>query len=156
MSGSRRRRRPTGAVSSKLRITYQMQVVLAAFLKDPAVELYGLEIVARTGLLPGTVYAILGRLLDHGWVSERWEDADPSQLERPQRCYYRLTPLGVAKAGAALSRLGIPSRACYSRPVRRVLLRNERNAASRKRRATSSWTMSSTHFATRTAMVTGP
>lgn len=60
MTGSRRRRRPAGAVSSKLRMTHQVQVVLAALLKDPAVELYGWEIAARTGLLPGAVYPILG------------------------------------------------------------------------------------------------
>jgi hypothetical protein len=53
MSGSRRRRRSAGAVSSTLRMTYQMQVVLAVFLKDPTVELDGLEIATRTGLLPG-------------------------------------------------------------------------------------------------------
>lgn len=108
MSGSRRRRRPGGAVNGTLRMTYQVQVVLAALLKDPAVELYGWEIATRTGLLPDTAYPILGRLRDRGWVSERREDVDTSQEQRPQRCYYRLTSLGVAKAQAALSKPGIP------------------------------------------------
>jgi hypothetical protein len=41
-------------------------------------------------------------------VSERWEDVDTRQEQRPQRCYYRLTLRGVAKARAALSQPGIP------------------------------------------------
>jgi len=56
---------------------------------------YGLDIVNRTGLLPGTVYTTLRRLERKGHVSGRWEEASVAESERrPRRRYYELTPSG--------------------------------------------------------------
>jgi PadR family transcriptional regulator, regulatory protein PadR len=57
-----------------LRLTVQVQLVLQALLRDPAKEMYGLEL---SGLQPGTAYPILMRLEHEGWVTSRWEDVDP-------------------------------------------------------------------------------
>jgi PadR family transcriptional regulator PadR len=87
-------------------MTTTVRLVLEALLQvwddDPAVALYGLEITARTGLLPGTTYPILQRLLDHGWLSDEWEDLDPHEAARPRRRYYRLTEDGATQARKAL------------------------------------------------------
>src|SRR3984885_10595644 len=99
-----------------LRLTLQVQLVLQALLRDPAREIYGLELSEETGLQPGTAYPILLRLEHEGWVTSRWEDIDPRAEKRPARRYYRLTASGAVQAspppagarrpkGAALRRL---------------------------------------------------
>src|ERR1700749_5154680 len=86
-----------------LRLTVQVQLVVQALLRDPAREMYGLELSEETGLQPGTAYPILLRLVHEGWVASRWEDIDPPAEKRPARRAYRLTPSGAAAASAALA-----------------------------------------------------
>jgi DNA-binding PadR family transcriptional regulator len=92
-------------------MTMQTLLILQALLKDPARELYGLELAEDTGLLPGTAYPILLRLESHGWITSRWEDIDPHAAKRPARRYYRLTASGAAQASAAFAAARRPSRA---------------------------------------------
>jgi len=67
---------------------------------------YGLDIVNRTELLPGTVYTTLRRLERRGSIEGRWEDADVAAEERrPRRRYYRLTVDGAAALADARDRL---------------------------------------------------
>jgi len=67
---------------------------------------YGLEIVNRTGLFPGTVYTTLRRLERRGLVEGSWEDADVAEAAlRPRRRYYALTSVGVAALETARERL---------------------------------------------------
>jgi PadR family transcriptional regulator PadR len=86
------------------RMTMQTQTVLRAFLAAPGTELYGLEIAAHTGLLPGTTYPILVRLERAEWVTSRWETIDPHDEQRPRRRYYKLTPRGTELAKQELER----------------------------------------------------
>jgi PadR family transcriptional regulator len=86
------------------RMTMQTQTVLRAFLASPDAELYGLEIAAHTGLLPGTTYPILVRLERAEWVTSRWETIDPRDEQRPRRRYYKLTPRGTELATQELER----------------------------------------------------
>jgi DNA-binding PadR family transcriptional regulator len=44
-------------------------------------------------LLPGTLYNLLKRMLDDGWIEELEERPDP-QLDDERRRYYRLTAAG--------------------------------------------------------------
>lgn len=81
-----------------LRITTSVAAVLAAFLQDPDEGHYGLELMRGTGLPSGTLYPILVRLQDAGWVEAHWEDVDPAAAGRPARRYYRLTADGVTSA----------------------------------------------------------
>lgn len=87
-------------------MTTTVRLVLEALLQvwdeNPTAVLYGLEITARTGLLPGTTYPILQRLLEHGWLVDQWEDLDPHEAARPRRRYYRLTDEGATRARKAL------------------------------------------------------
>ena len=87
-------------------MTLQTQLVLGAMLAEPAAERYGLQLCAETGLPSGTIYPIVARLEQLGWVDSRWEDPGEHIAEgRPRRRYYRLTEDGAALASAALARI---------------------------------------------------
>jgi PadR family transcriptional regulator, regulatory protein PadR len=88
-----------------MRITISVAKVLSAFLADPAEDRYGLSLMRATGLRSGTLYPVLQRLQDAGWVRAEWERIDPSAQGRPARRYYRLTPSGVEQARFALAEL---------------------------------------------------
>ena len=75
-------------------MTTQTQMVLAALLADPAGTHYGLEISRAANLPSGTLYPILARLEQAGWVESEWEQIDPSAAGRRARRYYRLTGVG--------------------------------------------------------------
>jgi DNA-binding PadR family transcriptional regulator len=79
---------------SEPKITSQGMRVLAAFVNAGHIELTGASINQQTGILAGTLYPILIRFSEAGWLSDRWEDQEPCELGRPKRRYYRLTPLG--------------------------------------------------------------
>jgi PadR family transcriptional regulator PadR len=70
--------------------------VLRALHGHPAHWRYGYDIVRGTGLASGTLYPILGRLADRGWLETRWEQ-DPPEA-RPRRQLYRLTADGATRA----------------------------------------------------------
>jgi PadR family transcriptional regulator, regulatory protein PadR len=93
------------------RMTLQTQLVLRALLQRPAKERYGLELCAETGLPSGTVYPIVARLEQAGWVESRWEDPNEHITEgRPRRRYYLLTDDGAEHARVALARVHRPAR----------------------------------------------
>jgi PadR family transcriptional regulator, regulatory protein PadR len=74
-----------------------LKVLLAATDDDPA---WGLKICEEAELGSGTVYPILDRLLEHGWIEAR-EESGPHP-GRPARRYYKLTGAGRASALQAL------------------------------------------------------
>jgi PadR family transcriptional regulator PadR len=54
--------------------------------------LYGFDIMDATGLPSGTVYPILSKLEDSGFVKSRWEDPRIARREkRPPRRSYEIT-----------------------------------------------------------------
>lgn len=55
-------------------------------------------------LLPGTLYNLLKRMLDEGWIEESGERPDPS-MDDQRRRYYRLTGLGEQVASREARRL---------------------------------------------------
>ncbi|GAA2204422.1 PadR family transcriptional regulator [Nonomuraea monospora] len=80
------------------------QAVLRAFLDDPPRERYGLELCEVAGLPSGTLYPILARLEQAGWVESRWEDPEAHVAEgRPRRRYYRVTTDGAQQAREAVA-----------------------------------------------------
>ena len=100
-----------------LRLTVQVQLVVQALLRDPAREMYGLELSEETGLQPGTAYPILLRLEHEGWVASRWEDIDPRAEKRAARRYYRLTAGGAVQAAPPSRRRGaLRARRCAAWP----------------------------------------
>ncbi|WUO17874.1 PadR family transcriptional regulator [Streptomyces sp. NBC_00289] len=86
-------------------MTLQTQLVLRALLEDPGRQRYGLELCELAGLPSGTIYPILARLEQAGWVESTWED--PAVYEksgRPRRRFYRITHEGAEQAREALAR----------------------------------------------------
>lgn len=88
-----------------MRITVPTARVLAALLADPEVDRYGLDLMHATGLASGTLYPLLHRLMEAGWLITRWEEVDPTVQGRPARRYYRLTPQGATQARQALAEM---------------------------------------------------
>ena len=88
-----------------MRITGPVAKVLSSFLSDVAEDRYGLDLMKITSLPSGTLYPILQRLQEAGWVTAEWEDIDPVKQGRPARRYYRLTPHGAQDARVALAEL---------------------------------------------------
>jgi PadR family transcriptional regulator PadR len=80
------------------RMTTPVLKVIATLLEDTSEERYGLELMEDTCLPSGTLYPILVRLERAGWVTSRWEQADPVAEGRPNRRYYRLTAEGAVHA----------------------------------------------------------
>lgn len=78
------------ALNSKLRMTVATAQVLDALLERPQHWLSGAEIAASHGLMSGTLYPILHRLQQLGWLETENEDVDPAVVGRPRRRFYRL------------------------------------------------------------------
>jgi PadR family transcriptional regulator PadR len=93
------------------RLTHQSHVVLSVFLDDPAAELAGADLLDITGLFSGTLYPILMRFEQAGWLRSHWEKIDPSREGRPRRRLYRITPAGKARATALRAEIlgGLPA-----------------------------------------------
>ena len=86
-----------------------MRALLAAFIGGGAAWRHGYDLSRETGLKSGTLYPLLMRFSDRGWVEARWAEAETPG--RPPRHMYRLTPEGqriAVETGAAAS----PLRAC--------------------------------------------
>ncbi len=76
----------------------EMLKVLAFFLEDKDTSHYGLELAQATHLSAGSLYPILFRLEQRGWIEGEWEDIDQSEVGRKRRRYYTLTPQGANAA----------------------------------------------------------
>ncbi|MGC9479523.1 PadR family transcriptional regulator [Streptomyces sp. WG4] len=66
--------------------------------------LYGLELSKMTDLPNGTLFPLLERLRQAGWVERYWEEDDIAEAEgRPRRRFYRLTDKGAEQAPHAIA-----------------------------------------------------
>jgi len=70
---------------------------------------YGYDLSKVTGLKSGTLYPILTRLDDEGWLENKWEQS--SEPGRPPRHLYRLTAAGSVEASQALKTVVAKARA---------------------------------------------
>ena len=86
----------------ELRLTTQAIKVLGELICRPTAELSGAEIAKRTKLASGTLYPILLRLEDAGWLQSRWEAEDPAVLGRPRRRFYKITAYGAKSVRVAM------------------------------------------------------
>jgi DNA-binding PadR family transcriptional regulator len=74
----------------------QTTTVLIALAEDPAAWRHGYDLCQHTGLKAGSMYPILIRLADRGWLETSWETGIPAG--RPPRHLYRLTKAGLKLA----------------------------------------------------------
>lgn len=92
------------------KLSIQTQQVFDAMLQAPVDETYGFELVKATGLPSGSVYPILRRLEDRGWLTAREEAIDPDARRPRYRVYYRLTAEGLRVAREATHEHGVALR----------------------------------------------
>lgn len=85
------------------RITTQTLKVLSALMSSGTEDLSGAEIARDTKLASGTLYPILFRLEEAGWVKSKWETEDPHELGRPRRRLYKITGAGMRQAKLAFA-----------------------------------------------------
>jgi DNA-binding PadR family transcriptional regulator len=106
----------SGVQSSVMRMTMPLEAVLRALLEEPTEAWYGLQICERAGLPSGTIYPMLRRLVQAGWLKSFWEDQDVASAEgRPARRYYRFSDDGAEQARHALAVADAARRARLSR-----------------------------------------
>ena len=72
---------------------------------------WGLAIIKQSGRPAGSVYPILERLEQAGWVTSSWEEND--ERPGPRRRYYELTKDGALAARSAIASF-------HARPARVV------------------------------------
>ncbi|HET9257583.1 MAG TPA: helix-turn-helix transcriptional regulator [Pseudonocardiaceae bacterium] len=95
----------------KLRVTDPTLAVLDVLL-GPDDQLWGLKIAHKVGRPTGSVFPILARLEQKGWVVSEWET---SEARGARRRFYQLTPEGVDGARALLAERGRPTGRVRSR-----------------------------------------
>lgn len=88
-------------MAHRIRITTPTLMVMQAIAQGYDGDVYGLLISQETGLGTGTIYPILERLEEAGWIEGRWEGEQPSG--RPRRRFYKLTNLGRVSLDSALA-----------------------------------------------------
>ena len=81
---------------SQPQLTPQTLKVITALHEGP--NSTGAQVCRETGLPSGTVYPILSRLEQAGWLTSNWEQGDPVALGRPRQRYYRLTAIAASQA----------------------------------------------------------
>jgi DNA-binding PadR family transcriptional regulator len=84
-------------------ISPQTRAVLSALSIQPQAWRYGYDLARETGLKSGTLYPLLIRLADQGYLEAEWRQ--PLQPGRPPRHAYRLTEQGLALSIARASEI---------------------------------------------------
>jgi DNA-binding PadR family transcriptional regulator len=84
------------------RLTRTTARALLAFLETPRDWRYGYDLMKVAELSSGTLYPLLARLTEDGWLESRWEES--GLPGKPRRQMYRLTASGRVQAGRALER----------------------------------------------------
>ena len=84
------------------RLTRTATRTLLAFLDATRSWGYGYDLMKVTDLSSGTLYPLLARLTEDGWLESRWEESELAG--KPPRQLYRLTATGRIQARHALGR----------------------------------------------------
>lgn len=100
------------------RASPQTVAVLEALAGQPTTWRYGYELGREVDLKAGSLYPILMRLSDRGFLDSSWE-TDPPQ-GRPPRHLYRLTSSGVELAAEVARSAPAPRAATPPRPYPRL------------------------------------
>jgi PadR family transcriptional regulator, regulatory protein PadR len=98
-----------------------LEVLLQAF-DSRGGDLHGWAIMKATKRSGPTVYGVLDRLEDSGWISGRWEDENPEQ-GKPRRRLYSITPTGLIGARELLRERRPQALRCPRRAPGRALPR---------------------------------
>ena len=86
------------------RVTPQFSTVLNILVSSSKNKTTGYDIMRETGLNSGTVYPILHRMEEAGWLKSKWESVE-SPIYRPfrRRVVLQITAKGLANGKKLLS-----------------------------------------------------
>jgi len=102
--------------ASKIRLTAVIMDVLDVLTNSPPDDpAWGLRLCEVTGYGTGTIYPALDRLMNVGWIEDRWEDPPPR--DRPARRYYFITAVGEVEYREAVAARAARRRAWSARPL---------------------------------------
>lgn len=82
--------------------TYSAAAVAAELLKRPLDLQWGMQLRDALRMSPGTLYPILARFREAGWVTDEWETKEAARATHagaPRR-YYVVTTLGLTELAA--------------------------------------------------------
>ncbi|MBZ5633162.1 MAG: helix-turn-helix transcriptional regulator [Acidobacteriia bacterium] len=79
-------------------LTRQTMLILSILMGN-AEPLAGSKIANLSGLASGTLYPILIRLEEAGWIKSKWESPEET-APKPRRRLYSVTGIGVQRARA--------------------------------------------------------
>jgi DNA-binding PadR family transcriptional regulator len=89
-----------------IELTLKMARLLNPFLADPARPRYGMELMQATELPSGSLYPMLAKFTQAGWLTRTKEDIDPRAEGRPRRYLYTLTAEALPVARERLAAIG--------------------------------------------------
>jgi PadR family transcriptional regulator len=89
----------------------QTLAVLGDLAREPGQWRHGYDLATETGIASGTLYPLLMRLCDRGYLESKWEQSPATG--RPPRHLYRLTAAGTTYLATQKS----PSRSITGRLV---------------------------------------
>jgi PadR family transcriptional regulator, regulatory protein PadR len=102
----------------------QTAAVVLALAEEPAVWRYGYELCQQLRIKAGSMYPILMRLADRGFLDTTWEtDPEPG---RPPRHLYRLTDKGLDLASRLDVTAVTSAGTAASPPVAKPIVRTPR------------------------------
>jgi PadR family transcriptional regulator PadR len=96
-------------VTNAVRMTPTTRAVLRVFLDRPSSSRYGFDVARESGIATGSLYPILARLEEAGWLTSAWESSEDIGAGRPRRRYYQLSADGVVATRSALADSGTPA-----------------------------------------------
>ena len=96
---------PQTPMANDIRLSGPTLRVLKLLIEKPPEGRSGADISRTLGISSGTLYPLLARLENAGWLKSEWEQIDPSQEGRPRRRFYKLTGFGQTSASRALAEL---------------------------------------------------
>lgn len=72
-------------------------------MQDASGRFHGYPLMEAASVASGTLYPMLGRWLERGWLTDGWEPvAESTKRRKPPRRYYELTEAGkIALGGLA-------------------------------------------------------
>jgi len=77
-----------------MRATHATLAIAQAILDRPNERHFGYDLHKRAHVRAGTLYPILGRMLNDGWLTDAWETPTEAAHGGPPRRYYQLTTQG--------------------------------------------------------------
>jgi PadR family transcriptional regulator PadR len=92
-------------MKTDIRLSAPTLKVIKLLLEKPREGRSGADISRTLGISSGTLYPLLARLENAGWINSEWELMDPSDAGRPRRRFYILTGHGQTLASRALAEL---------------------------------------------------